>query len=144
MTKARSPFMNMYLARKQTGTLFSTMPQDVMNCLMSIYMNSDILAALSDAARGDFDALKEKLEAAKSNKEELKQLLTQRGDTVTRSGLRVMGTTLLECAFCGFDTRMVEMIKPYFDLIDDGEKERDDQLARCKKALEKLENKKPY
>jgi len=147
-TLTRSITKTMLMIRNRGGenNLFATLPDEIIKRIKySPSPDPEFLEMLSYAARGEFDKLKQKLDHyAAYDVEKLKQFLLEAGDVVTRSGLLVQGTTILKCAFGERDPRMVATIKPYFDLFAGGDRERESQLERCREAMARPRNEKPY
>jgi hypothetical protein len=134
------------LAQKCGGTIFATLPNEVIQHICTVpNPNPRLKKALHHAAFGNLDALKAMLEEAKQEGEEiLKLLLLPTETTETRGGLTAKNTTLLECACLAGDPGIVAMIKPYFSEVKEEnkkgmEREMERQLARCKRCIDAME-----
>lgn len=73
----------------------------------------------------------------------LKELLFNRGQTVTPGGMTIKSTALLEAAFLAGDPEMVAMIKPYFSEVEGGQEEMERQLTRIRPCIEAMKTQEP-
>ena len=79
----------------------------------------------------------------KSIQEEFMRLLVQAGDVVTRSGVLVLGKTLLECAMGEGDWEMIELLKPYFLKFEGGAHELESQMSRYRPCIAAMATQQP-
>lgn len=139
-------------ARRTPNCLFSQVPMELIHIIStSAQDETEFNTALHHVTFGELGALRTLLETAKSkaiqantttSKEvflnPLKELLFNRGQTITPGGMTIKHSTLLESAFLSGDPEMVAMIKPYFSEVEGGLKEMESQLARCRPCIDAM------
>lgn len=139
------------LVRSQVYTLltskngfFALLPKDIIHLIQnSPTPDPDFLITLKNVGNGNLKEVKEKLDKTQSDKKELMRLLIQAGNVVTRSGLQVMGKTLLEVAIGEGDWEMIKLIKTYFLKFEGGQQECESQVERYRPCIQAIATQKP-
>jgi hypothetical protein len=130
------------MLRNRGDNIFSKLPVEVIHTIarFSEDPNNNFAIALQHVADG-------KLKETQAILEKTPQLIFLRDTVITSAGLKVVNTTLLECALGGGDAEMIEMILPFFNRISThewGEKAKWGQLERYRFAIENMMKQAPY
>ena len=116
---SREQVYTMLMLREREGTLFSGLPPEVIQRIS--YFGQDLNevhnitgSAIDKALRLAADGQEEALNELTSMLEKEPQLLLQAGNVVTRAGLLVTCTTILEFFITSVDPVGVARVDPYF------------------------------
>ncbi len=132
------------LSREQSETLFRIFKKKYDDADIKRLVNNDVIDHIMEAGLDHDPEFEEALHhVAYGNLDKVddmlhnnSRLLLQAGTVVTRSGLTVKRTTLLECALGAGDPEMADIMLPYFDYIVEGEEVKQSQLERFRPHIE--------
>lgn len=132
----REQVYTMLMLHNRGDSVFSALPDELICYISDVGEGSDNVfnKALRLAADGREEALKE----LTAMLDEKPQLLLQAGNVVTRSGLLVTCTTILEFFITALDPDGVERVAPYFSKLEGGEAQKEKQFARYRAHIDAL------
>ena len=142
---SREQVYTMLMMREREGNLFSRLSPELIQRIS--YFGKDLLmnevhnitdSAIDKALRLAADGQENALNELTAMLEKKPRLLLQAGNVVTRSGLLVTCTTILEFFITSTDIDGVARVKPYFSKFEGGEAQKENQFARYRPHINAL------
>lgn len=141
---ARQQALTLLHARRDAGSLFSALPDELIIMICNYNYNRDPRSDIATALQYAAYARKEDVEALLKMLDKDPQLLLEAGNVITPGGDWIKRVTLYEFILGAGDYDLKPQIETYFSKIKNGEKERTFQYEKYRPHIEGMLTQKPY